>query len=99
MKEDNKTTYTCEYCGKSSYCFEEIEECEKNCKYISDELEKLIESCNKLNNLGCSIELREYPYYDNNKLDLAAARRLTKDYRFVFRDNEELVETVVIGKE
>ena len=42
MIEDNRTYYECEYCGKVSRSYEEIEECEKTCKTISAELEKII---------------------------------------------------------
>ena len=88
MIEDNRTYYECEYCGKVSRSYEEIEECEKTCKSISEELEKIIESCNKLNKLGCTIELRDFPYYSSNKLDLAVSRRLRKDYKLVFKAND-----------
>ena len=90
MIEDNRTYYECEYCGKVSQSYEEIEECEKTCKSISAELEKIIESCNKLNKLGCTIELREFPYYDNNKLDLAAKRRLEKEYNLAFKADKPI---------
>ena len=90
MIESNKTYYECEYCGKVSDKYEEIQECEKICESISTELETIIESCNKLNKLGCTIELREFPYYDNNKLDLAFARRISRDYKLVFKENENL---------
>lgn len=87
MIENNRTYYECEYCGKVSQNYEEIKECEEICKSISNELEKIIECCNKLNELGCTIELREFPYYENNKLDLAFARRISKDYKLVFKAN------------
>ena len=90
MVENNRTYYECEYCGKISESYEEIEECEKTCKSISAELENIIESCNKLNKLGCTIELRDFPYYDNNKLDLAVGRRLSKDYKLVFKANDDI---------
>ena len=90
MRTDSQTIYTCEFCGKSSYSYDEIEECEKICESISRELDNIIKSCNKLNSLGCTIELREFPYYQNNKLDLAVARRLNKDCKIVFKANDIL---------
>ena len=88
MIESNKTYYECEYCGKVSQDYDEIKECEKTCKSISAELEKIIESCNKLNELGCTIGLRDFPYYEENKLDAAAIRRISKQYKFAFSSND-----------
>lgn len=90
MIENNRTYYECEYCGKISQNYEEIKECEEICKSISNELEKIIGSCNRLNELGCTIELREFPYYEYNKLDLAFARRMSKEYKLVFKENENV---------
>lgn len=90
MIENNRTYYKCEYCGKISQNYEEIKECEEICKSISNELEKIIGSCNRLNELGCTIELREFPYYEHNKLDLAIARRISKDYKLVFKTSDNM---------
>ena len=86
MIEDIKTYYTCEYCGKMSQDYEEIQECEKNCKEINNELNKIIDSCNKLKEKGCTIHLREYPFYVDNKLDSAIVRRIKKEYSLAFEE-------------
>ena len=93
MLQNNRTYYECEYCGKMSEDYDEIEKCELTCRSISTQLEKLIEACKELNELGCSIEIREFPYYQENKVDLAVSRRLEKDYKLVFRENDNLYFT------
>lgn len=88
MIEDIRTYYKCEYCGNVSRDYEEIEECEKNCKSIMEELENVINSCKKLNELGCTIELRNFPFYTDNKLDKASARILKKELQFIYKSEE-----------
>ena len=97
MIESSTTYYECEYCGKLSTSYEEIKECEKNCKSISKELEKIINSCNKLKDLGCEIEIREYPYYEKNKLTLAAIRRIKKEYSLVPKETTLTVTSDFMG--
>ena len=90
MIQSDRTYYQCEYCGKLSESYDEIKECENICRSINTQLEKLIEICKELNELGCSIEVREFPYYQSNKLDLAVSRRLNKDYKLIFGENDNL---------
>ena len=99
MIQSDRTYYQCEYCGKLSENYDEIKECETICRSINIYLDKLIEACKELNKLGCSIEVREFPYYQSNKLDLAVSRRLNKDYKLIFKENDNLylnTETRVI---
>ncbi len=94
MKETSKSYYQCELCGNMSTDYDEIKECEENCKKIYFELKNIIDSCNKLNELGCTIELREFPFYPSDKLDINAIRILKKEYKLAFKDeNTLLIET------
>lgn len=91
MIEEYKVWYKCQYCGNVSLDKEEIEKCEKNDLLINDKLKRIADACKELKELGCTISLREFPFYKNNEIDTEVIKRIyhNKDFELVFRDNCE----------
>lgn len=92
MITETQEWYKCEYCGNISLDYEEIKECENTDRLIQKDLDKLVDCCKRLNELGCTIELREFPYYTDNVYDKKVAARLRKDdLKFCFKDAIKLI--------